>query len=254
MLKQRPLILLAEDDALIRESLTYALENAAYTVRPAESLRKVIALLREADEKAETLDLALLDMNLGDGSGFVARQRLRESASGRDAAIIYLTVIDEEATVVRALEGGADDYITKPFRLPVLLARIKSVLRRRAPHECGTQNTDTGGQTKEQAQRRGSLLQLGDCLIDEAAARVRAREDGTEKSINLSALEFRLALLFARNPGQVLSRKQILALLDERGGGLVEDNTLTVYIKRLREKLAPYAQIETVRGLGYRAG
>ncbi|MDR3209242.1 MAG: response regulator transcription factor [Oscillospiraceae bacterium] len=212
-------ILLVEDDAMIASGLVYALEQEGYAVTHGGSVR-------EARRAAETgrFDLAILDMQLPDGTGFDARDALR----GGDAAIIFLTVVDDEGNIVRAFEGGADDYITKPFRLLELLARVKRALNGRP------------GQ--------GAPLTLGGVTIDTAAGKAYV---GGEL-LDLTALEYRLLLTFAANKGQILPRARILEHIWDAAGSFVEDNTLTVYIKRLREKLGGAATIETVRGVGYR--
>jgi two-component system, OmpR family, response regulator VicR len=139
-------------------------------------------------------------------------------------------VVDDEGNIVKAFEGGADDYVTKPFRLRELLARVKSALSRH-----GKQATDR--------------LMLGSVTVDVSTG--KAYKNGT--MLDLTALEYRLLLTFAANKGQILSRSQILENLWDSAGNFVEDNTLTVYIKRLREKLGEAASIETVRGMGYKA-
>jgi DNA-binding response OmpR family regulator len=157
-----------------------------------------------------------------------------ESLRKSDASVIFLTVVDDEGNVVRAFDGGADDYITKPFRLRELLARIKRAL-----------NAKNGGSNNE----RSAVLTLGGVKIDTAAGKAYIGET----PLDLTALEYRLLLMFASNKGQTLTRARILENTWDSAGSFVEDNTLTVYIKRLREKLGSAANIETVRGLGYRA-
>lgn len=150
---------------------------------------------------------------------------MSEAALAAGAQVIFLTVVDDEDRIVRAFDQGAVDYVTKPFRLRELLARIRRV----APsHE--------------------DVLTWGRVRIDTASGRVSV--DGAE--VALTALEYRLCLIFAQNQGRLLSRAQILDQLWDQGGNFVEDNTLTVYVKRLREKLAGAVTIETVRGRGYR--
>jgi DNA-binding response OmpR family regulator len=217
-------ILLVEDDAMIASGLTYALEQEGYEVARCATLREVRAGIAPPR-------LALLDMQLPDGTGFDVRALLPP-----ETAVIFLTVVDDEGNIVRAFESGADDYITKPFRLRELLARIKRALNAH------------GGFENEQQQ---SQLKLGGVTIDTASGKAYS-EDGD--FIDLTALEYRLLLTFARNKGQILSRTQILDNIWDSGGSFVEDNTLTVYIKRLREKLGNGVNIETVRGRGYRAG
>ena len=154
-----------------------------------------------------------------------------------DTPVIFLTVRDEEVNVVMGLDIGADDYVTKPFRVRELISRIKSVLRR-----------------YEKQPPQKTEIRLGEVLIDTAQARVFKQR----KEIILTALEYRLLLTLANHAGQVLSRKQILEHIWDVAGDFVNDNTLTVYIKRLREKIEddPHRPklIQTVRGLGYKAG
>ncbi len=211
-------ILLVEDDSIIASGLVYALEQEGYAVTHAGNVREA----RNAAESG-VFDLAVLDMQLPDGTGFDVRETLK------DTPVLFLTVVDDEGNIVRAFEGGAEDYITKPFRLRELLARIKRVLSARRPG--------------------GDILAIGGVTVDTAAG--KAAVNG--KPVELTALEYRLLLTFAANKGRVLTRSQILESIWDSSGNFVEDNTLTVYIKRLREKLGGALTIETVRGLGYRA-
>ena len=154
---------------------------------------------------------------------------MQEALGPRGAAVIFLTVVDDEGNVVRAFERGAADYVTKPFRLRELLARVKRVLGA------------AGGSA--------SQLAIGGVTIDRAAGKAYLGDT----LLDLSALEYRLLLTFASNRGHLLTRAQILESIWDSSGSFVEDNTLTVYIKRLREKLGGAVNIETVRGFGYRA-
>ena len=218
-------ILIVEDDDMIASGLVYALENEGYSVvhkKNASDARSAIVDI--------PFDLAILDMQLPDGTGFDVRGLLSP-----DTSVIFLTVIDDEGNIVRAFNEGADDYITKPFRLRELLARIKRTL-----------NSHNG--------ERSSVITLGGVTIDTSAGKAYIGEYANGGSpLDLTALEYRLLLTFASNKGQMLSRSQILESIWDSAGNFVEDNTLTVYIKRLREKLGDSANIETVRGLGYRA-
>lgn len=209
-------LLLVEDDAVIASGLVYALEQEGYDVRRAGTVAEALRLLAE-----QAVELAIIDMQLPDGNGFA----VSEAALARGARVIFLTVMDDEDRIVRAFDQGAADYVTKPFRLRELLARV----RRALPHD-------------------SQELALGKARIDTASGRVTV--GGRE--IALTALEYRLCLIFAQNRGRLLSRAQILDMLWDQGGNFVEDNTLTVYVKRLREKLAGAVEIETVRGRGYR--
>jgi DNA-binding response OmpR family regulator len=216
-------ILLVEDDAMIASGLIYVLEQEGYAVTRAGSVRAARGVLEDG-----RFELAILDMQLPDGTGFDVREALRD---GTDAAVIFLTVVDDEGSVVRAFEGGADDYVTKPFRLRELLARVKRALNAR------------GGEN------RPDVITLGGASIDVQAG--KAYLNGAP--LELTALEYRLILTFAQNKGRLLTRAWILESIWDSAGNFVEDNTLTVYIKRLREKLGAAVNIETVRGIGYRA-
>jgi len=210
-------ILVVEDDKIIASGLVYALEQEDFSAYHCESVSEAERAI--ANQK---FDLALLDMHLPDGTGFDVRKKLS------DTAIIFLTVDDDEARIVTAFEGGADDYITKPFRIRELLARVKRTL-----------NTNGNNSSK---------LSLGGITID--IANRMAYKNNT--LLELTALEYRLLLIFATHRGQTLTRTQILESIWDSAGSFVEDNTLTVYIKRLREKLGDSLDIKTVRGVGYR--
>lgn len=219
-------ILLVEDDRTIAVGLIYALEQEGYAVQHAPNAAQGRAAVETA-----AFDLALLDLMLPDGSGYDICRALREKG---DTPVIMLTACDDEGNVVMGLEMGADDYVTKPFRIRELMARIKNVLRRRGRPD-------------------GETMRLGSLMIYPAQARVR--KNGQE--IFLTALEYRLLLTLVVNEGQALTRGQLLESIWDAAGDFVNDNTLTVYIKRLREKLEDDPQaprlIQTVRGIGYRA-
>jgi DNA-binding response OmpR family regulator len=211
-------ILIAEDDAIIASGLVYALEQEGYTVTHCKNVSEA-----RNHVLSENFDLAVLDMQLPDGTGFDVKKVLKPQTSA-----IFLTVVDDEGNIIRAFNEGADDYITKPFRLRELLARIKRTL-------------NNSGNI--------AALTLGSVTIDTAAGKAYIGEN----LLDLTALEYRLLLTFASNKGQMLTRSQILESIWDSAGNFVEDNTLTVYIKRLREKLGDSANIETIRGIGYRA-
>ena len=177
--------------------------------------------------KTELYDLAILDMQLPDGTGFDVSRALKENST----PVIFLTVVDDESKIVSAFENGAADYVTKPFRLRELLARVKRTL------QAAKGENPTG------------FLKIGNAEIDPIAGKVYVGSSPVE----LTALEYRLLLIFANNKGNLLTRTQILDSIWDQGSNFVEDNTLTVYIKRLREKMGSAVTIETVRGLGYRA-
>ena len=214
MMKSR--ILLLEDDLLIAGGLIYALEQE-YTVIHAKTVAEAKEIIQ-----MQTFNLAILDMQLPDGLGTDVQRLI-------DAPVIFLTVVDDEGNIVKAFEDGAADYITKPFRLRELLARIKRVLL-------------------QQSGASGQFITVGAAKIDLDGAKVFVQEE----IIDLTALEYKLLLTFATNKGRVLTREQILDNLWDNQGNFVEDNTLTVYIKRLRSKLGEAIDIQTVRGLGYR--
>ena len=217
-------ILLVEDDKAIIENLTEFLAAEGFQVKAVSGQSQAVGLLEE-----EAFDLALLDISLEEGNGFAVCAYMRQKT---DIPVIFLTASGEEDSVVSGLGMGADDYISKPFRPRELVSRINRVLRR------------TG---KVQA-----VLEAGGISID--TTRGVVRRDGEE--IFLSALEYRLLLVFFNNKGVLLSRDRLLEEIWDVAGEFVNDNTLTVYIKRLREKIeedpAKPRIIQTVRGMGYR--
>lgn len=220
-------VLLAEDDAAIAEGLVYAMHQEGYDVIWVTGVEDALHRL-----DAEPVDLALLDLALPDGSGYEICRRIRDGRN--NMPVIFLTACDDEVNVVMGLDMGADDYITKPFRIRELMSRIKSVTRRCL--KCLDDIPDT---------------ELRVCA-DEARVYKQNRE------IVLTALEYRLLLIFSNNRGRILTRTQLLQNIWDVSGDFVNDNTLTVYIKRLRDKLEDDPQnpsiIQTVRGLGYRMG
>jgi len=213
-------ILLVEDDVMIASGLKYALETEGYETYHAMDIKGA----KEAIE-GNRFDLAILDMQLPDGTGFDIHQLLKK----KGASIIFLTVVDDESKIVKAFDDGADDYVVKPFRVRELLARIKRTL----------------DSHQDDVNKR---IYINDVEIDPESGKVYAGGSLVE----LTALEYRLLLIFASNKGILLTRSQILDKIWDIDGNFVEDNTLTVYIKRLREKLGDAINIETVRGMGYR--
>ena len=216
-------LLLVEDDAtlirMVRDFLTSdGFQVCAVTGQTAA----------QAAMDREKPDLALVDISLAEGNGF----GVFSDAKSRGIPVIFLTASSDEFSVVTGLDMGADDYISKPFRPRELVSRIRNVLRR----------------TKE----RTSIISLGDLTID--TDRGSVHRGGQE--IYLSALEYKLLLVFIQHRGQTLTRDRLLEEIWDCAGDFVSDNTLTVYIKRLREKIEPDPQnpqyIRTVRGLGYR--
>lgn len=217
-------ILIVEDEAAIADSLARFLQSEGFSVQTASGQTEALAAI----EKAE-FDLVLLDVGLHDGNGFSVCSAVKQHSK---SAVIFLSASGDEFSVVTGLELGADDYIAKPFRPRELLSRIRSVLRR------------TGRST--------SVLTAGAVRVDTDRAAVT--KNGQE--VFLSALEYRLLLVFLNHRGQTLSRTKLLEEIWDVAGDYVNDNTLTVYIKRLRDKLEDDPQdptlIRTVRGVGYR--
>ena len=217
-------ILLVEDDKSIVTNLTEFLTGEGFCVTSASGQTAALEILSE-----KQIDLVLLDVSLAEGNGFSACSAIKAQYK---IPVIFLTASGDEFSTVTGFDLGADDYIAKPFRPRELVSRIKNVLRL-------TGNT-------------GKTVKLGEVLVD--TEKGTATKKGNE--LYLSALEYRLLLVFINNRGIVLSRTKLLESIWDIAGEFVNDNTLTVYIKRLREKIeddpANPTIIKTVRGLGYR--
>lgn len=217
-------ILLVEDDLSIVKNLSEFLLSEGFDVDSVSGQAEALAKL-----KSGGFDLILLDISLRDGNGFAVCSCVK---SEYDIPIIFLTASDDENSVVAGLEIGADDYVSKPFRPRELVSRIRSCMRR------------SGG--------RNNTVKLENVTVD--TERGIVTKDG--KEIILSALEYRILLVFISNKGKLLSRTKLLEEIWDIAGDFVNDNTLTVYIKRIREKIEDDPQepkiIKTVRGLGYR--
>ena len=217
-------ILLVEDDKGIVTNLTEYLSKEGYEIKSASGQKGALKLVEN-----EKFDLVLLDISLSDGNGFSVCKAIK---SDYNIPVIFLTASGDEYSTVTGFELGADDYIAKPFRPRELVSRIKNILRL------------TGG--------ANSVILLDNIMVDIDKGIVS--KNG--KDLYLSALEYRLLLVFLGNRGIVLSRTQLLDAIWDIAGDFVNDNTLTVYIKRLREKLEEDPQnpeiIKTVRGLGYK--
>ena len=218
-------LFLLEDDYAIATGLCYSLENEGYSVTHASGVKQAIDIISK-----EKFSLYILDLTLPDGSGYDVCKEIKKQG---DLPVIFLTAYDDEVNVVMGFEFGAEDYISKPFRLKELLVRIKSVLRR--------YNNETAD----------GVIKFKDLTVNTNEAKVY--KDGNE--IILTAMEYRLLLILLNNRGKVLSRTQLLENIWDVDGDFVEDNTLTVYIKRLRDKIEEEPNrpliIKTVRGLGY---
>ena len=218
-------IFLLEDDEAIGVALTYSLESEGYSVTLAKSIAKAKSVIN-----SNTFSLYILDLTLPDGSGY---DICKEVKAQGDYPVVFLTAYDDEANVVMGFDLGADDYIAKPFRLKELLARIKSVLRR---------------YSKETAD---GMINIQNIRVNTNEARVFKNDE----EVILTAMEYRLLLTMLNNRGIVLTRNKLLEDIWDIEGDYVNDNTLTVYIKRLRNKIedepAEPKIIKTVRGMGY---
>ena len=220
-------ILIVEDDSAIRLGLRYYLEQEGFAVLEADSV------LSARNNFNSLVDLVLLDINLPDGNGFDLFKEIKNKC---DIPIIFLTANYLEVSVVMGLDMGADDYITKPFKARELVSRIKSVLRR------------TRGKSDS------NIIKIHDILIDMKQAKVF--KGGID--VMLTALEYKILLILALNINTVFSRDKILSDIWDVNEAFVNDNTLTVYIKRIREKIEDDPNnpkiILTVRGIGYKVG
>lgn len=219
-------IFLVEDDKAIAKNLALLLRREGYAVSHASTRADALDALA-----ADPFDLALVDISLPDGNGFTVCTAIWET---QDIPVIFLTASGDEASVVTGLNMGADDYITKPFRPRELIARIRTALRKSG--------------------RGGTAFEIQGLHVEPASGIVT--KNGRE--LFLSALEYRLLLVFLNNPKSIMARDRLLGELWDAAGEFVNDNTLTVYIKRLREKIeddpARPRIIRTVRGTGYRLG
>ena len=198
-------LLLVEDDISTVKNLTEFLQREGFEVYSCDRQKLAMELVEQHD-----FDIALLDISLAEGNGYSLCTSIR---SKKDIPVIFVSASGDECSVVTGLDMGADDYIAKPFRPRELLSRIRSVLRRR-------------GKTRV-------VLEFGDIRVDTIKGMVS--KDG--RDVFLSALEYRILLVFLTNKGKVLSRRKLLEEIWDIGGDYVNDNTLTVYIKRIREKI-----------------
>lgn len=217
-------VLLVEDDRNIVENLVGFLKEEGFSVKSTDRQEEALRLLEE-----KRFDLALLDITLASGNGFSICARIKAEYH---IPVIFLTAMSDEYSVVAGLDMGADDYISKPFRPRELVSRMKSVLRR--------------------YQRNGEVVTVQDLSVDTEKGLVK--KGG--KEIYLSALEYRLLLIFLNCRGRIMTRSTLMEELWDITGEYVNDNTLTVYIKRLREKIETDPQnpviVRTVRGMGYK--
>ncbi|MDD4112639.1 MAG: response regulator transcription factor [Herbinix sp.] len=220
-------LLLVEDDEAIALGLEYSLSQENYEVIVCNDVTTAKNVIMNDD-----FDIALLDISLPDGNGFELCKLLKER---KDVPVIFLTARDDEGSVVMGLDIGGDDYITKPFRIRELQSRIRSVLRR-----------------TEKKPSENQILHYGNVEVNTAEGKVRRKGE----DLFLTALEYRLFLTLINNEGKIITRNQLLESIWDVSGEFVNDNTLTVYIKRLREKIEDDPQnptiIKTERGLGYK--
>ncbi len=220
------MVLVVEDDSIIAEGLKLALTGEGMEVTLASSVSEAYAAL-ENDDPGKKIDFCLLDMTLPDGNGMEICTKIRETS---EMPIIFLTAMDDEIHTVLAFDKGADDYISKPFHIKELIARMKRLMKRNKSSV--------------------ATCVIGANKVDITNAKMY--RDGNE--VPLTAMEYKLLLVFINHAGEILDRDQILNILWDDVGSFVNDNTLTVYIKRLRSKLGDDEGelIETLRGQGYR--
>ncbi len=214
-------VLIAEDNQLTARGLQYLLEREGYLVTTVADLKSVRQALTEQD-----YELLILDVGLPDGDSFNLLEQLQDQLQGK--AVIFLTARDQEEDVIRGLELGAEDYITKPFRNRELLLRIKKALR--------------------QPQSLSKKLTIGHFSLNTEAHELTLQS----KVVPLTALEYRIILCLMENANHIVTRERLLDEIYDASGRVVNDNTLSVYIKRLRQKLLPEDVIITVKNLGYR--
>lgn len=221
-------ILIVEDDSTIAFGVKYALEQEGFNVDIAKDLQEA-----RDNISNNNYNIILLDVMLPDGTGYDLCKEIRNMS---EVPIIFLTACDEEVNIVMGLDIGGDDYMTKPFRIRELISRIKAVLRRKSNN-----NEDNK-----------KVLKLGNISIHTLEARIYKNNE----EVFLTSVEYKLLLILIQNKNVVLSRSQILEKLWDVSYDFVNDNTLTVYIKRLREKIEDDSsnpdKIITVRGLGYK--
>ncbi|MBU5336177.1 response regulator transcription factor [Intestinibacter bartlettii] len=222
-------ILMIEDDSTIAFAVKYAVEQEGFNLDIAENLENARKIVNSKE-----YDLILLDVMLPDGNGYEFLKQLREH--DEDTPVIFLTACDEEVNIVMGLDIGADDYITKPFRVRELISRINAILRRK-------------GKSQDNNKK---ILKFKNISIHTLEARVFKNNE----EIFLTSAEYKLLLILIQNKNMVLSRAQILEKLWDVTYDFINDNTLSVYIKRLREKIEDDSSkpqyILTVRGLGYK--
>lgn len=220
-------LFLLEDDLSLINGLSFAIKKQGYEMVIARTTLEAGALWADG-----TYDLVILDVSLPDGSGFDFCKKIRQTSK---VPIMFLTAADEETDIIMGLDIGGDDYITKPFKLAVLLSRVNALLRRSENFSAAVTELDSGGirirLLKGEVYKRGELVEL-------------------------TASEYKLLCLFMENPGQILSSEQILERLWDCNGSYIDNNSLTVYVRRLRKKIeddpGKPKRIVTVRSMGYK--
>ena len=222
-------ILLVEDDRNIAITISYYLQQEGFTINTAKTVKEGIEKIKNNE-----YDLMLLDINLPDGTGYALYQEMKNI---QEIPTIFLTALDEEKDIVKGFDLGADDYITKPFHAGELLSRIKNVLR----HNIKT--------AKKEIEEK---IKIKNVEINLSCGKVL--KEG--KEIELTALEYKILVMLFENRGKMITREQILSYIWDNEQNFVNDNTLTVYIKRIREKIEDNPNkpeiIRTVRGVGYK--
>lgn len=220
-------ILLLEDDPSLLDGLTYSLKKQGFETVIARTVKEAHGLWNGG-----RYDLLILDVSLPDGSGFDVCKKVRQTSK---VPIIFLTASDEEVSIIMGLDIGGDDYITKPFKLGVLISRINALLRR--TKDAGTDDME--------------ITSNGITIF-----RLRGQAQKGEVTLDLTAAEYKLLELFMQNPGIILTKEKILDRLWDGNGDYVDDNTLAVYIRRLRTKIEDDPghpeRLVTVRGMGYK--
>ena len=220
-------ILLVEDNKTIVLGLKYSLQQERFEVIVASNVEQATQKIEDTK-----IDLIILDVSLPDGNGFDLCKNIKQKL---DIPVIFLTAKDEEDDIISGLDLGADDYITKPFRVRELISRINTVIRRYNKSETATDD---------------NIIKVNDILINTESAKVFK----AEQEIIFTSLEYKILLLLFSNQNKLITREMILDKIWDVAGNFVNDNTLTVYIKRIREKLNDNEGkiIKTVRGMGYK--
>ena len=222
-------LLLLEDDLSLIDGLRYSLKKNGFDVDFVRTVREALQSLAQINQ----YDLLILDVTLPDGTGFEVCENVREQ--NQQIPIIFLTASDEEVNIIRGLDSGGDDYITKPFKLGELCSRIRALLRRAAI---------SGNEAK-------NMVESGSVSIDLLGSRAYLHG----QPLDLTSAEYRLLCLLVRNIGRIVTRDAILNELWDGSGDFVDDNTLSVYVRRLREKVeadpSHPQHLLTVRGFGY---